>query len=453
MVMKNTLYALILISLSFSQEPYMFPDDQLPPQVEIFPERPPMLLELGEKFFKVGEVPYGINPWSGTYWQPALWVFGTYRTSNQYSALSKADSPSLNNWVNRFDLFANIKLSGTERFFAAWRPLDKGGMTGIDFTQENAEFTHNFEEKGDGESFKQWFFPATWFFEGDIAELFQFLDYEDKLPRDIGFTLGRQPIFFQEGIVINDILETFGLAINGLYFPRASNLKISLMTARNHPDRDGQDEYIYGAFTEIDFHKNMVNLDIAYVQENQSGKTNGIVIGGSNVQKFGFWNTSFRVGYSKALGETSDIGDGIFLMGEFSRKHYPYRNIMYVNSFIKLDSFTPAAGGGAVGRTGILFAGSGMTGYGSPMGTALGADEMGASAGYQWFMQGGKQSILFERSYRQALDDGTDTKIGLGFKFMKALGQRYAGFIDGFTVIPKDGSLSTGGRVELMVRF
>jgi len=83
----------------------------------------------------------------------------------------------------------------------------------------------------------------------------------------------------------------------------------------------------------------------------------------------------------------------------------------------------------------------------------LGADEMGASAGYQWFMQGGKQSILFEGSYRQALDDGTDTKIGLGFKFMKALGQRYAGFIDGFTVIPKDGSLSTGGRVELMVRF
>ncbi|MBL7013136.1 MAG: hypothetical protein ISR83_01830 [Candidatus Marinimicrobia bacterium] len=449
----------ILISLLFlstvglSQEPYMFPDDQLPPQVEIFPERPPMILELGEKFFKVGEVPYGINPWSGTYWQPSLWLFGNYRTSSQYSATSGTESPSLNNWVNRFDLFTNIKLSGTERFFAAWRPLDKGGMTGVDFTQDTVSFTHNFEEKGDGELFKQWFFPATWFFEGDIAELFQFLDYEDKLPRDIGFTIGRQPIFFQEGIVINDILETFGIAINGLSFPRASNLKISLMAARNHPDRDGQDEHIYGAFTEIDFHKNMLNLDVAYVKENDLGKTNGLVLGGSSVQKFGFWNTSLRVGYSKAMGDSSDIGDGVFLMGEFSRKHYPYGNIVYVNTFIKLDAFTPAAGGGAIGRTGILFAGSGMTGYGSPMGAALGTDEMGASAGYQWFMQGGKQSILFEGSYRQAVIDGSDSRMGVGFKFMKALGQRYAGFIDGFTVIPKEGEPSSGGRIELMVRF
>ena len=225
------------------------------------------------------------------------------------------------------------------------------------------------------------------------------------------------------------------------------------MAARNHPDRDGQDEHIYGAFTEIDFHKNMLNLDVAYVKENDLGKTNGLVLGGSSVQKFGFWNTSLRVGYSKAMGDSSDIGDGVFLMGEFSRKHYPYGNIVYVNTFIKLDAFTPAAGGGAIGRTGILFAGSGMTGYGSPMGAALGTDEMGASAGYQWFMQGGKQSILFEGSYRQAVIDGSDSRMGVGFKFMKALGQRYAGFIDGFTVIPKEGEPSSGGRIELMVRF
>lgn len=442
----------VLITFSLAQEPYMFPDDVLPPQVEIFPERPRMIFEIGDKFFSNGELPYGVNPWSGTYWQPGLWGFGNYRTSHQYISLQGNDNPNLNNLVNRFDFFINLKLSGTERFFAAFRPLDKGGMTGIDLTLDNLEFTHNFEEKGEVELFKQWFFPATWFFEGDIAELFQFLDYEDRLPRDIGFTIGRQPVFFQEGIVINDVLEVVGVAFNGLHFPNSSNLKISLMAGRNHLDRDGMDENIFGAFSEIDFHDNMVNIDFAYVQENEDNKTDGIVIGASNVQQFGFWNTALRFGYSKSMGDVSDIGDGLFVMGEFSRKHYPYKNIVYINSYYKHNSFTPAAGKGAFGRNGILFAPSGMTGHTPPMGAPLSDKEIGISSGYQLFLSGGRQSIVSEISLRQSVDDDLN-KLGIGFKYMKAIGQRYIFTTDGYLVKPSEGDNTLGFRTEITLKL
>ena len=452
MKQTNILLIIIFSALSFSQEPYMFPDDVLPPQVESFPERPPMIFEIGDKFFSNGDIHYGINPWSGTYWQPGLWGFGNYRIAHQYLTSESADSPSLNNVVNRFDFFLNLKLSGTERFFAAFRPLDKGGMTGVDLTLDESEFVHNFEEKGEGELFKQWFFPATWFFEGDIAELFQFLDYEDRLPRDVGFTIGRQPVFFQEGIVLNDILETFGVSFNGLHLPYASNFKVSLMAGKNHIDRDGTDETIYGMFSEADFYKNMVNVDIAYVQENMGNKTDGLVIGGSNVQQFGFWNTALRFGYSKALGDSSDIGDGMFFMGEFSRKHYPYKNIIYVNTYYKHEAFTPAGGKGAFGRTGILFAPSGMTGHTPPMGAPLAPSEFGISSGYQLFMDGGRQSIISEISFRQAINEDLN-KIGLGFKFMKAFGQRYVLNIDGYFIQPNEGDYNYGARTEFLVKL
>lgn len=453
MKLTNKILSIVLITLSLAQEPYMFPDDVLPPQVEIFPERPRMIFEFGDKFFSNGELPYGVNPWSGTYWQPGLWGFGNYRMSHQYVILQGNEEPTLNNLVNRFDFFINLKLSGTERFFAAFRPLDKGGMTGWDLTVDNPEFIHNFEEKGEGELFKQWFYPATWFFEGDIAELFQFLDYEDRLPRDIGFTLGRQPVFFQEGIVISDVLEVFGVAFNGLHFLNSSNLKISLMAGRNHIERDaGNDENILGAFTELDFHKNMVNFDMAYVQENQGNKTDGLVIGGSNVQQFGFWNTALRFGYSRSLGDSSDIGDGVFLMGEFSRKHYPYKNIIYLNIFYKHDAFTPAAGKGAFGRNGILFAPSGMSSHTPPMGTPLSSRELGISAGYQLFMSGGRQSIVSEVSLRQGFEDEIN-KIGIGFKYMKAIGQRFVFTIDGYFIKPSDEDNILGLRTEILIKL
>ena len=68
MKLTNKILSIVLITLSLAQEPYMFPDDVLPPQVEIFPERPRMIFEFGDKFFSNGELPYGVNPWSGTYW-------------------------------------------------------------------------------------------------------------------------------------------------------------------------------------------------------------------------------------------------------------------------------------------------------------------------------------------------------------------------------------------------
>ena len=47
----------------------------------------------------------------------------------------------------------------------------------------------------------------TLFFEGEFGEIFPNLDPEDTGSFDFGFAVGRQQIFFQEGIMFNGIID------------------------------------------------------------------------------------------------------------------------------------------------------------------------------------------------------------------------------------------------------
>ncbi|WP_230379703.1 hypothetical protein, partial [Microbacterium sp. ZXX196] len=44
----------------------------------------------------------------------------------------------------------------------------------------------------------------TLFFEGDFGEIFPNLDPYDVHRYDIGFSIGRQPVSFQQGLLINE---------------------------------------------------------------------------------------------------------------------------------------------------------------------------------------------------------------------------------------------------------
>ena len=56
----------------------------------------------------------------------------------------------------------------------------------------------------------------TLFFEGDLGSLAPNLDKAGITPIDLGFSLGRQAITFQEGILINDTVDAIGLIRNNL---------------------------------------------------------------------------------------------------------------------------------------------------------------------------------------------------------------------------------------------
>jgi hypothetical protein len=100
-----------------------FSDEPLPLVLEGFPQRPDPLLELGEDFLGTGTLKPGVGLPTGAVWHPSLLLFGTFR-----SALQTFDGGEgvarTSEWANRLDLFAQLRLSATERLILGLRPLD-----------------------------------------------------------------------------------------------------------------------------------------------------------------------------------------------------------------------------------------------------------------------------------------------------------------------------------------
>jgi hypothetical protein len=415
---------LLVVARQAHSQDYAFPDDALPPQVMTVKQPPRMLIEWGDKFYGTGELPFGVSPWKGTYWQPALWVFGTTTSTALMQTNTATEGLQTAQQRNRLDLFANLRLSGTERILVGFRPIDQGGYTGINL-QENGGFVH---------ADLQWK-PAVYFFEGDIAELFQFLDYEDRRPRDIGFTVGRQALNLQEGLVMNDITDLVGITFNGLHLRNASNLRVSLIWAWNEVNALGtKDAHLYGLSTEADFFRATYALDVMVVDGYKDGER-AIVAGASRSGWHGFWNVATRVAISQAL--TGDSwSSGAILFNEASRKVYPGQRIVFANSFIAKGAYTPAATSvpGPLGRLGILYGGLPVGGYTPGFLAPAAANEAGIALGHQWMRIPQRQQLVLEIGYRQGLFNGADhQRLGVALRAQQAFGQRFLLQVDAFS--------------------
>ncbi len=58
-----------------------FSDEPIPLKLEGFPQRPKPILELGPRFLGTGTLDPGFEVPGGAVWQPALLIYGTYRTA------------------------------------------------------------------------------------------------------------------------------------------------------------------------------------------------------------------------------------------------------------------------------------------------------------------------------------------------------------------------------------
>ena len=80
---------------------------------------------------------------------------------------------------------------------------------------------------------------TTLFFQGDLGELFPNLDLGDTKGLDIGFAVGRQPLIFQDGIMINeDVIDAFGITRTSNFFLGASSWRMTGIFAWNELSRN-----------------------------------------------------------------------------------------------------------------------------------------------------------------------------------------------------------------------
>lgn len=433
-------------------------DKFIPLQLDGFPQRPRPILEIGENFLGTGTLNQGFKIPTGAVWQPYFIVFGTARSGLQYLDDGSAE---VSEWANRLDLFGNLYLTFTERILVGVRPLDRDGrFTSYLFAPDDGSGGVQ-----PGYSGELNFELTTLFFEGDFGEIFPALDREDKRALDFGFSVGRQPLRFQEGILINDDIDAVGITKTNWKSLRSINFRWTLLYGwnelnRTNLTRNDDTASLYGLFTETDWHRSTVALDLMYVSAGDTG--DGAYGGLSAVQRIGRYNTSLRIATSFPDGrETLHNSNGTLLFTEISWTPHRTHNLVYLNVFAGIDDFRSASRdpstGGPLGRAGILFASPGLGRAGTPLSNA--ADRVvGGALGRQMFFARTRHQLILELGGRYSVDESNQSAVGCGARYQFALGRRSVIVLDAFGTFDFDPPFATdraggGGRLEYMLRL
>lgn len=427
--------------------------------IQPVPARPPLVFECNEGFLKPGWLSQGVETHTGAVWRPSIWVFGTYRTAYQYADRRQAGSP-VSEWANRLDLFGQVNLSGTERILFGMRPLDEQLGRSRRFT------SYDFHDGSwiDGTNAD----VQTLFFEGDFGEIFPGLDPYDHKMLDYGFSVGRQPLLAQQGLLINeDMIDAVTITRNTLHGHGNLNLRMTGVYAWNEinrnnsrPDHNAQ---LFALLTESDFAISTVNADVVYVDSSVNNNNAGslIAFGLSAIQRIhGFYNTyntSLHVLASfPTQQETAAAGQGELLFAQTSWTPHRSEDLIYLNTFWAIDQFTsPARGplmGGPLGQTGLLFSSPALGQIGAPLPNSA-SSVVGASLGYQMFYDHTRQQVIFEVGGRQDTDGANTAGIATGVRYQKALGQHWIFIVDGIASKREGIDLIPIGRVEFLARF
>jgi len=427
------------------------------------PQRPHALLELGEPFLGTGTLHKGIRLPGGAVWQPALLAFGTVRTAAQGGQLNSSGT-DLGEAVSRLDLFGNLYLTQTERVLVGLRPLDRDGrFTGYTFTDPPLD------ENGDEEPFHSELNAVvrTLFFEGDFGELFPNLDNDDSGSFDIYFSVGRQPLSFQDGLLLNDdALDMVGLTRANMKLGPVVNTRVTGVYAWGEINRQGaagnirdDSASLVGLFSELDLRSTTLQLDAAFVMSGES-MGDGFHAGIGDIRRIGRANSTFRVLASFPVGdETPFNSSGVLLHEQFSWTPLHSEDFWYISAFAGIAKYRSAtrgpSAGGPLGQTGILFAAPGIGSIGAALGNNA-DNAVGGALGRQFFLNRTRSQLVFELAGRTSTDPdvvGGDFA-GLGARFQSAIGRRLVLLADGVTTWDfQQSEANLLGRLELALQM
>ena len=430
------------------------------------PERNPPIYEWNLPFLGPGNIISGFKSPTGAVWQPAFWVFGTLQSSA--GVFNDGVNPGRQYVSGRADIFGNLQLTPTERVLIGFTPLSQGPNLGTGLLHVD----------GQGSQFVDAFNPniQTLFFEGDTRQLFPGIDANDRKGLDYGFSVGKQPIFFQEGIMINDNIQALGITKDSIQIPGITqDLRVTGVWGWGDirrgdvvpvPDKSAQ---LLGVFTEMDTRKSIFTFDVAFVASDNPRDLAGVQRGGSGfywgasaTQRFGDINTAFRINTSTALdAKGTSIDDGALLLAEISRTMPGSNNIIYANIFGVVGNYTSAARSsqvaGPLERVGILFSPLAAGLAGSPIPSDAN-HAYGGAIGYQMFFGPRRQLTLelggkeFTRG-AESVPGRRQGVVALGGQYVQGITSRTSVQFNAFVLDAQVGHFGYGAAVGTTTRW
>jgi hypothetical protein len=426
-------------------------DDVIPLDTTLT-NRPAPPIEIGASFLNTGPLSSPIELPTGEILQPSFIVFGTGRTALQ--TFDDGANPRNSEWVNQLSIYGNMQFTGTERLVIGFRPFDNDGRIGSFFGQQ-------FEPHSKFHSSLYGDF-TTLFFEGDLSEIFPKLDPYDRHALDYGFSVGRQPLLFQNGMLLDDTVDSFGLIRNTILTQSLPPMRVTGYVGWNYLHRGNNQLDDSANLFAIDasadhYSLGTIDLDGAYVEA--SSKTGSGAFGAASVtNRVVFWgrsfNLTFRANGSYAINQqTPEVGSGVLLFGGISRTpNHTGGNFAYLNSFLGLEHFSSIGrrpdGGGPLSSIGILYEALGMDKYGSGLNSYPAPSSVGLAAGYQMFFDGTRRQVVIETGARTH-----QSAIALGGRLQQAAGQHIIFQFDSFVAGQNHRSVGYGARSEMLIKF
>ncbi len=409
------------------------------------PERKSLFGE--DRFLSPGPIDPGFKMKSGARWRPSLLLFGSARTAVQ--SYEAAGGERTTEWANRVDLFANLSLTSTERFLIGIRPLDdEGEFTGV----RNGDFVNGFDAE-----------PSTFFFEGYLDELFPNLDPHDRRNLDYGISIGRQPIRLQDGILVDDTIDSIGLTKHNLFRMNSSASRISTFVGfnelhRNDNTRDSSARFLALSGT-FDYPGATFEIDGVYVSGDRHRGGDAAYFGIGHLAQLGYWHSTARANASFAMNSQNRhaVADGWLLTHQLSRV-MPYSDdVLTLSTFFEIDNYTSAARGpamgGPLGSFSLLQRAFGIGTYGPPIETDSG-DQIGLGVSYQHYLDEAQhRQILVAVGGSGSTDNGDDPTGALALQYQQALSENLIWSIGGFGSLTTEGDKGFGARTELTRKF
>ncbi|WDE03188.1 hypothetical protein SG34_017420 [Thalassomonas viridans] len=409
------------------------------------------LMELGDDFLGHGPIKPGIKTPFEQMLQPSFLLYGQFRSALQSY---DAEDREVVQWSTRLDLHGDVKLSGTERLVFSLRPLDndKGEDTGYIFSSDGDE--EHWHDQTNGKL-------TQLFFEGEIGEIFPRLDPGDNKTWDIGFSVGRQELKVQDGILLSDTLDAFGITRNSLIAAGLPNLRLTGLYSWHDIDNpfagDTSPGRLFGLLTQADTAwDNTLDFDMIYV-DNDKG-ANAWYLGLGSTQRIGTINSTFRINTEIPQAEDSAaLNQGTLVTAELSGAFAHSDDLWYFNSFLSFDDFSSAArsrdAGVELANIGMLFSPVGMGQYGVPLGDSI-ADTYGAVAGYQHFFGGIGSQLIVELAARSSMkSERKQDAVGVGLRYQKALSRQTLLRFDTFFAVKEKQQSAKGVRLEWLLKF
>lgn len=351
--------------------------------------------------------------------RPQLLAYGDWRTAVAFNDNGDQEVGQL---ATRLNLDIDLKLTATERVHMFLRPLDQGGefsrheFFGDDHQEQDFIADGNIE---------------TLFFEGDIGAIQAGLT-DEWSSYDLPFSVGLMPLFFQNGIWVDDAFTGGAFAIPAKNSPMLdiSNMDFSFfagfdkVTTAALKDADGaladHAGHVYGAATFVETREGYLEAGLGFVDDRRD-----------NPQLSGFDHYSLTAAWTKRYGgwlsnsvrgfwnfgqdpsnNATQTADGFALLMENSLiTHLPSTLIPYGNFFVGVDRPQPLAraNDGILKNTGIAFETDALTGF--PKLDPTAQDAFGGAIGIEYLFDLSRQ-IVFEAATVQPFGGASDTIAG-----------------------------------------